>query len=90
MSKDVTFDKLLLEASQYLFQNDLINSRAKINKALSRKPNEPKALALLATILSCLDDRAGAVAIYRVLLSNFPDEPALHFKLGCEYLMLGD
>jgi Mitochondrial biogenesis AIM24/Tetratricopeptide repeat len=90
MSTDVTFDKLLLEASDLLFQGNVVSARSKINKALSRKPGEPRALTLLANILTALKDHAGAIAIYSQLLREFSEEPALHLKLGAEYLSYGD
>ncbi|MBN2723902.1 MAG: AIM24 family protein [Deltaproteobacteria bacterium] len=90
MSMDVTFDKLLLEATDLLFQGDLARSRAKIDKALARKPGEPRALTLLANNLNAQSDHAGASAVYAQLLREFPDEPALHFMQGCEYLHMGE
>lgn len=90
MSMDVTFDKLLLEATDFLFQGDLNKARSKIDKALARKPGEPRALTLLANILNSQKDHTGSSAIYNQLLREFPDEPALHFRLGCEYLHMGE
>ncbi len=90
MGTDVTFDKLLLEAADLLFQGDLVKAQAKINRALARKAGEPRALGILAGILSAQEDHAGAAAIYRNLLQQFGDEPTLHFKLALECFALGD
>ncbi|MBU1241492.1 hypothetical protein KJ865_17400, partial [Myxococcota bacterium] len=90
MGTDVTFDKLLLEAADLLFQGDLVKAQAKINRALARKSGEPRALGILAGILSAQEDHAGAAAIYRNLLQQFGDEPTLHFKLALECFALGD
>ena len=90
MGTDVTFDRLLLESTDLLFQGDLVKAQAKINKALARKSGEPRALGILAGILSAQEDHAGAAAIYRNLLGQFGDEPTLHFKLAMECFALGD
>ncbi len=90
METDVTFDRLLLEATDLLFQDDLVKAQAKINKALSRRAGEPRALGILAGILSAQGDNAGAAALYRNLLKEFDDEPTLHFKLAMECFALGD
>jgi Mitochondrial biogenesis AIM24 len=90
MESDVTLDRLLLEATERLFQGDLVKAHAKINKALARKVGEPRALGVLASILSHQKDHAGSAAIYRNLLREFSDEPTLHLRLGIECFAMGD
>ncbi len=90
MMSDVTFDQLLLEATELFVQGNIVGARARLEKALARQPDEPRALSLLANILVTQKDHAGATAIFKQLLTQFPGEPALHFKLGCEYFAQGD
>ena len=90
MTIDVTFDQLLLDATDLYVQGNIIGARTRIDKALARKPGEPRALSLLANILVAQRDHASATAIFKQLLQQFPGEPALHFKLGCEYFAEGD
>jgi hypothetical protein len=90
MTPDVTFDQLLLDATELYVAGNIVGARTRIDKALSRHPGEPRALSLLANILVAQRDHASATAIFKQLLMQFPGEPALHFKLGCEYFAQGD
>lgn len=90
MTTDVTFDQLLLDATEQFAAGNTLAARAWVDKALSRKPGEPRALSLLANILVAQKDHASATAIFKQLLQQFPNEPVLHFKLGCEYFAQGD
>lgn len=90
MTPDVTFDQLLLDATEQFAAGNTLAARARVDKALSRKPGEPRALSLLANILAAQKDHAAATAVFKQLLLQFPNEPALHFKLGCEYFAQGD
>ncbi|MBU1241933.1 AIM24 family protein [Myxococcota bacterium] len=90
MTPDVTFDQLLLDATELYVAGNIVGARTRIDKALARHPGEPRALSLLANILVAQRDHASATAIFKQLLMQFPGEPALHFKLGCEYFAQGD
>ncbi len=90
MTPDVTFDQLLLDATELYVAGNIVGARTRIDKALARHPGEPRALSLLANILVAQRDHASATAIFKQLLLQFPGEPALHFKLGCEYFAQGD
>ncbi len=90
MASDVTFDQLLLDATEQFAAGNIVGARARVDKALARRPGEPRALSLLANILVAQKDHASATAIFKQLLQQFPNEPALHFKLGCEYFAQGD
>ncbi len=86
--KEGSFAQYFKNARKFLQNNNIVEAKDEIEKALEIKPNDDKALNLLGMVYFKLEEYAKAADIFRQLIKRNANVPTLYTNLGLAYIKM--
>lgn len=87
--KEGSFAQYFKNARKFLQNNNIVEAKDEIEKALEIKPNDDKALNLLGMVYFKLEEYAKAADIFRQLIKRNSNVTTLYTNLGLAYIKMG-
>lgn len=86
--KEGSFAQHFKNARKFLQNNNIVEAKDEIEKALEIKPNDDKALNLLGMVYFKLEEYSRAADIFRQLIKRNPNVTTLYTNLGLAYIKM--
>lgn len=86
--KEGSFAQYFKNARKFLQNNNIVEAKDEIEKALEIKPNDDKALNLLGMVYFKLEEYAKAADIFRQLIKRNSNVTTLYTNLGLAYIKM--
>jgi len=87
--KEGSFAQYFKNARKFLQNNNIVEAKDEIEKALEIKPNDDKALNLLGMVYFKLEEYSKAADIFRQLVKRNANVTTLYTNLGLAYIKMG-
>lgn len=86
--KEAAFAQHFKNARRFLQNNNIVEAKDEIEKALELKPNDDKALNLLGMVYFKLEEYSKAADIFKQLIKRNPNVTTIYTNLGLAYIKM--